>query len=155
MPRLRLSDFAAALAPLLAEPFRPGAFDPEITAVANNSAAVVPGTLFLAVKGAKTDGHRFLPDALVRGASAVVVAADFEGPIPPEIPVLRVTDSYFAWSIVCETFFGRPADSFRVHTVTGTNGKTSPAFLLRHFLVAAKPGAKTALVSTVCCDNDA
>ena len=152
MPRLTLSDFAAALAPLLAEPYRPGASAPEITAVANNSAAVVPGTLFLAVRGAKTDGHRFLPDALAKGAGAVVVAADFEGAIPSGIPVLRVTDSYFAWSIVCETFFGRPADSFRVHTVTGTNGKTSSAFFLRHFLDAAKPGAKTALVSTVCCD---
>ena len=152
MPRQRLSEFAAALAPLLAEPYTPGASDPEITAVANNSAAVVPGTLFLAVRGAKTDGHRFLPDTLARGAVAVVVAADFEGPIPSGIPVLRVTDSYFAWSIVCETFFGRPADAFRVHTVTGTNGKTSTAFFLRHFLDAAKPGAKTALVSTVCCD---
>ncbi len=152
MPRLRLSDFAAALAPLLAEPYAPGASDPEIAAVANNSASVVPGTLFLAVRGAKTDGHRFLPDALARGAAAVVVAADFGGAIQPGIPVLRVTDSYFAWSIVCETFFGRPADSFRVHTVTGTNGKTSTAFFLRHFLDAAKPGAKTALVSTVCCD---
>ena len=153
MPRLRLSDFAAALAPLLSEPYRSGASAPEITAVANNSSAVVPGTLFLAVRGAKTDGHRFLPDALAKGASAVVVAADFEGPIPPGIPALRVTDSYFAWSIVCETFFGRPADAFRVHTVTGTNGKTSTAFFLRHFLDAAKPGAKTALVSTVCCDT--
>ena len=152
MPRLRLSDFAAALAPLLAEPYAPGASNPEIAAVANNSASVVPGTLFLAVRGAKTDGHRFLPDAIAKGASAVVVAADFDGPIPGDIPVLRVTDSYFAWSIVCETFFGRPADSFRVHTVTGTNGKTSTAFFLRHFLDAAKPGAKTALVSTVCCD---
>jgi len=155
MPGLRLSDFAAALAPLLAEPYRPGASDPEITAVANNSAVVGPGTLFLAVRGAKTDGHKYLPDALAKGAGAVVVAADFRGPLPAGIPALRVTDSYFAWSIVCETFFGRPADSFRVHTVTGTNGKTSTAFFLRHFLDAAKPGAKTALVSTVCCDTGA
>ena len=108
MPRLTLSDFADALAPLLAEPYRPGTSDPEIAAVANNSAVVGPGTLFLAVRGAKTDGHRFLPDALARGASAVVVAADFDGPTPSDVPALRVTDSYFAWSIVCETFFGRP-----------------------------------------------
>jgi len=153
MRPLAFSAFASALSPLLAEPYRPGASpDPEILAVANNSSAVAPGTLFVAVKGARTDGHKYLPDALAKGACALVVAADCDVPVPPGIPCLRVTDSYFAWAVVCETFFGRPADALRVHTVTGTNGKTSTAFFLRHFLDAAKPGAKTALVSTVCCD---
>ena len=156
MTRLTFSDFAAALAPLLAEPAAatdcPG---PEITAVANNSSEVAPGTLFLAVRGTRTDGHRFLPDAVRRGAAAVVVSADYDGERPAGIPHLRVTDSYFAWAIVCETFFGRPADAFRVHTVTGTNGKTSTAFFLRHFLNLAGTGTKTALVTTVCCDTGA
>ncbi len=150
-PTLPLSVFAEALKPLLAVPFDPAA-DPLVSSVANNSSKVTPGTLFLAVRGAKTDGHRFLPDAVRKGAAALVVATDYDGPLPPGMPVLRVTDSYFAWSVVCETFFRRPADAFRVHTVTGTNGKTSTAFFMRHYLDAVKPGAKTALVSTVCCD---
>lgn len=151
MQPLPLSTFAAALKPLLAEPFN-SASDPLISLVANNSSQVAPGALFAAIKGSRADGHRFLPDAVRKGAAALVVSADCEGPVPPGLPVLRISDSYFAWSIVCETFFRRPSDAFRVHTVTGTNGKTSTAYFLRHFLDAARPGAKTALVSTVCCD---
>ena len=148
---LPLSDYAEALKPLLAAPLDSAA-NPTVTSVANNSAKVTPGTLFAAIKGAKADGHRFLRDAAQKGAAALVVSADYDGPVPPGIPVLRVTDSYFAWSVVCETFFRHPADAFRVHTVTGTNGKTSTAYFMRHFLDTVKPGSKTALVSTVCCD---
>lgn len=151
IPPLPLSTYAEALKPLLAAPFTASP-DPRIASVANNSSKVTSGTLFLAIRGAKADGHRFLPDAVQKGAAAFVVSTDYDGPVPPGIPVLRVTDSYFAWSIVCETFFRRPADAFRVHTVTGTNGKTSTAYFLRHFLDKAAPGSKTALVSTVCCD---
>ena len=151
MQPLPLSSFAEALKPLLSAPFDP-ASDPPVSSVANNSSKVTPGTLFLAIRGAKTDGHRFLPDAVRKGASALIVSADFDGDLPSGLPVLRVTDSYFAWSVVCETFFRHPADAFRVHTVTGTNGKTSTAYFLRHFLNAAKQNSKTALVSTVCCD---
>ena len=151
MQPLPLSTFAEALNPLLDAPFDPAA-NPLISSVANNSSKVTPGTLFLAIRGAKADGHRFIPDAVQKGASALAVAADYNGPVPSGIPVLRVTDSYFAWSVVCETFFRRPADAFRVHTVTGTNGKTSTAYFMRHYLDTVKSGAKTALVSTVCCD---
>ena len=151
MQPLPLSSFASALKPLLAAPFD-STTNPLISAVANNSLKVAPGTLFAAIRGAKADGHRFLPDAVRKGAAALVVAADYDGPLPPGLPVLRVADSYFAWSIVCETFFRRPSDAFRVHTVTGTNGKTSTAYFMRHFLDTVKPDAKTALVSTVCCD---
>ena len=151
MAPLPFSVFAEALKPLLAGPFI-SASGPLISSVANNSSKVTPGTLFLAIRGAKADGHRFIPDAVQKGASALVVAADYDGPLPSDMPVLRVTDSYFAWSVVCETFFRRPSDAFRVHTVTGTNGKTSTAYFMRHYLDAVKSGSKTALVSTVCCD---
>ena len=151
MQPLPMSAFAEALRPLLEAPFDP-ASNPLISSVANNSSKVTPGTLFLAVRGAQADGHRFIPDAIRKGASALVVAADYESLLPSGIPVLRVTDSYFAWSIVCETFFRRPADAFRVYTVTGTNGKTSTAYFMRHYLDTVKSGTKTALISTVCCD---
>ena len=151
MRPLSLSVFAEALKPLLAAP--PSlASDPLVSSVSNNSSKVTPGTLFLAIRGVKADGHKFLPDAVQKGAAALVVAADYDSPLPADLPVLRVSDSYFAWSVVCETFFRRPADAFRVHTVTGTNGKTSTAYFMRHYLDTVKPGAKTALVSTVCCD---
>jgi len=151
MQPLPLSTFAEALKPLLTAPSAFAA-DPLISSVANNSSKAAPGALFLAVRGAKADGHRFLPDAVRKGASALVVAADYDGPMPAGLPVLRVADSYFAWSLVCETFFRRPSDAFRVHTVTGTNGKTSTAYFMRHYLDTVKSGSKTALVSTVCND---
>ena len=150
-PPRPLSTYAEALKMLLAAPFDP-ASDPCVLHIANNSSRVKPGTLFVAIKGARADGHRFLDDAARNGAAALVIAADYGGPLPPGQPVLRVTDSYYAWAIVCETFVQRPADALRVHTVTGTNGKTSTAYFMRHFLDAAKTGAKTALISTVCCD---
>ena len=148
---LFLSTYAEALRPLLAVPFDPAA-DLRIVSIANNSSKATRGALFAAIRGAKADGHRFLDDAARRGASALVVSADYDGPLPAGLPVLRVTDSYFAWSVICETFFRKPADAFRVHTVTGTNGKTSTAYFMRHYLDAVKSGAKTALVSTVSCD---
>ena len=151
MQPLPLSAFAEALNPLLAAPFE-AAGNPLISSITNKSSQVAPGSLFAAIRGARTDGHRFLPDAARRGASALIVSADYDGGRPAGIPVLRVTDSYFAWSVVCETFFRRPSDAFRVHTVTGTNGKTSTAYFMRHYLDKLRPGAKTALVSTVCCD---
>jgi UDP-N-acetylmuramoyl-L-alanyl-D-glutamate--2,6-diaminopimelate ligase len=151
IPPLPLSTYAKALAPLLAAPFDP-ASDPLILSVSNNSSNVKSGTLFAAIRGAKADGHRFLPDAVQKGASALVVSADYDGTLPSSLPVLRVADSYFAWAILCETFFRNPADKFRAHTVTGTNGKTSTAYFMRHYLDKVSHESKTALVSTVCCD---
>lgn len=151
LPPQPLSAYAEALKPLSAVPFELAA-NPFVTSVTNNSSRVVSGALFVAIKGAKADGHRFLDAAARNGAAALIISADYDGPLPAGLPVLRVKDSYFAWSIVCETFFGRPADAFRVHTVTGTNGKTSTAYFMRHFLDKAAPGGKTALISTVCCD---
>ena len=151
IPPLPLSIYAQALKPLLAAPFDSVA-DPCVVQIANNSSKVAPGTLFVAIRGARADGHGFLHDAAQKGAAALVVSADYDSPLPPGLPVLRVTDSYFAWAIVCETFFWQPSDSFNVHTVTGTNGKTSTAYFMRHYLDTVKPGAKTALLSTVCCD---
>ena len=151
MQTLTLQAFADALGPLLPTP--PANIpDTPVTSVTNNSSQVAPGTIFVAIRGSRADGHRFLADAATKGAAALVVSADYDGPVPSGPAVLRVADSYFAWAVVCETSFGRPSDAFRVHTVTGTNGKTSTAYFMRHLLDTAKADAKTALVSTVCCD---
>ena len=141
---LTLDRLRKALSPVLTDP---GAGDPDIVGVCNNSSCVRPGSLFCAVRGSRADGHAFLQEAARRGAVAFCISADWTGPVPPGRSVLRVSDSYFAWSILCEEAAGRPADSFRVHTVTGTNGKTTIAFALRHILRTAD--RKTALISTV------
>lgn len=144
-----LSDYAAALAPFLISA-EIGA-NPEIVSVTNDSRQAAPGVLFCAIRGAKNDGHQYLSSVADKGVSAVIVSANWQGEVPP-VPVLRVRDSYFAWSVVCETWADYPAHSFRVHTVTGTNGKTSTAYFMRHFLQSL-PAAKTALISTVSNDS--
>lgn len=145
---MKLSSFHDALA-RVSDGF-PGE-DVEIRGVAENSKSVEPGFLFCAISGFRTDGHRFLEDAAKRGAAALVVSSSYSGPIP-DLPAIRVRDCYFAWALICETWFGFPASAFRVHGATGTNGKTSSAYFLRHFLSAC-PDRKTALISTVCVDD--
>ncbi len=126
-----------------------------VSDVANNSAEVAEGSLFCAIRGAKTDGHRFLADALAKGARAFVVAADSTWQAPDNLPVLRVNDSYRCWALCCETFYGKPADSMDVFAVTGTNGKTTIAYLIRKIFHAAFPEEPCGLLSTVEYDTGA
>ena len=119
---MTLKDYAAHLGGLLTAEIPPEADRIEISGVENNSARVVPGSLFCAIAGSKTDGHRFLPDAVRRGAAALVVHESYSGILPEHPAVLRVRDSYFAWGCLCELARGIPAAKMQLHTVTGTNG---------------------------------
>lgn len=145
---MELDSLRSALSCVLADP---GEGNVTLSGVCNRSSEAGPGRLFCAIRGSRADGHEFLADAVGRGASALCVAADWTGELPPGIPVLRVRDPYYAWGILCEEAAGRPADSFRVHTVTGTNGKTTIAFILHHLLKTAR--RKTGLITTVLFDD--
>lgn len=142
---IQLSEIMESLGSLVQE-VRGSRPDLEIRHVTNHSQAVTQGTLFCAITGTHADGHDYIPDALHHGASVVVC-----GEIPPyaadenSCTWIRVSDGYYAWGCICESFFGRPGDQYEVHAVTGTNGKTSTAYLLRHFLGETS----TALFSTV------
>lgn len=120
---------------------------PEITTVTNNTAKIVPGALFCAIKGAKFDGHEYLAQAVDAGAVALVISRDWQGTPPDHVAVIRVSDSYLAWGILCAEALGRPADSLGLLAVTGTNGKTSTAILTHHFLTSC--GRKCGLLTTV------
>ncbi len=118
--------------------------DREITLVTDNSSAVVPGSLFVAIPGRRWDGHRFLPDAIARGAVAVVVSQ----PVPElPVPVFRVDDSRRAYALLCGNFYGNPAKDLILVGITGTNGKTSTAYMLARCLEAC--GKKSCLLGTV------
>lgn len=145
---MQLDFLRCALAPVLQDP---GRGNPEITSISNYAANIKPGGLFCAIKGTKADGHDHIPEALHNGAAALVVSSAWNGDLPAKIPVLRVRDPYHAWAILCEEMADRPADSFRVHTVTGTNGKTTIAFILRHILKQTQ--RKTGLLTTVITDT--
>jgi UDP-N-acetylmuramoyl-L-alanyl-D-glutamate--2,6-diaminopimelate ligase len=147
MTDLSLADYARVLKPWTVS--GSGDFSIGVKTVANDSRRVVPGTLFCAIRGSRIDGHQFLDEAVKKGAAGAVTAADSQWTVPEGFPVLKVTDSYRAWALLCETFYGKPADGMEVYAVTGTNGKTTIAFLLRRIFRTAFPNEPCGLLSTV------
>ena len=120
-----------------------GAAALEITQLAYDSRRVTPGTLFFCVPGFETDGHDFAPEAVARGAAALVV----ERPLALGVPEVVVDSVRAAMAPAAARFYGDPTASLRVVGVTGTNGKTTSAFLVRALLEAA--GEQSALMGTV------
>ena len=142
-----LADFATALGAELPS----GAGDLCISDVSNNSIFNETSWLFCAIPGSKRDGHDFIPEAIANGAVAAVVSRLTEA-IPQDFPVLLVEDSHMAWALACETQFDLPASSLTLSGVTGTNGKTTIAFILKALLDSCLPGARCGLLSTVLYD---
>jgi UDP-N-acetylmuramoyl-L-alanyl-D-glutamate--2,6-diaminopimelate ligase len=114
-----------------------------VTGLAYRSESVTPGALFFCVPGFVVDGHAFAPDAVQRGAAALVC----ERPLGTEVPEVVVPSVRAAMGPIAATFNGNPTAQLRVAGVTGTNGKTTTAFLIRHVLEAA--GVRTGLLGTV------
>jgi len=120
------------------------ASDARISGVRLDSRLVQPGDLFVAVTGGTTDGHRFIPDAIRRGASAIVG----EQPLADlPVPYLQVGDSRAALAHLAAGFYGYPARQLVMIGVTGTDGKTTTSNLIYHILQAA--GLKAGMISTV------
>ncbi|MBO6574634.1 MAG: UDP-N-acetylmuramoyl-L-alanyl-D-glutamate--2,6-diaminopimelate ligase [Rhodothermales bacterium] len=115
---------------------RPQAEDPSASPVEGitcDSREVRPGWVFVAIRGHATDGHAFIPDALERGAVAVVV----EEPVAAEVPVFEVESSRSGLARLAAAFYGDPSLDLTTCGVTGTNGKTTTAWLLSQALTAA------------------
>ena len=115
----------------------------EIRGVSFNSRTTQPGDLFVAVKGYESDGHRFIPMALVKGAVAVLCEDVPEG----EGPYIQTKDSRLALAEVSCVWFGHPSRELTMIGVTGTNGKTTVTTLLKHVLEQTL-GAKVGLIGT-------
>jgi UDP-N-acetylmuramoyl-L-alanyl-D-glutamate--2,6-diaminopimelate ligase len=115
----------------------------EISDLAYDSRAVGPGTLFFCVVGERADGHEFAAGALERGAAALVVERELE----LDAPQVLVADARAAMAPIAARFNGDPTVELRVAGVTGTNGKTTTAFLLREVLEAA--AIQSGLLGTV------
>ncbi len=116
-----------------------------ITGVAYHSQQVTPGGVFVALKGAKTDGHRFLSQALDQGARVVVSEEPFEP--PAGVTVVRVPQARLALAHLSSAFYGHPSRELVLVGITGTNGKTTTSFLLEAILGAA--GHRVGVLGTV------
>src|SRR6185503_10983610 len=107
--------------------------DVVVTGLTFDNRLVAPGTLFFAVPGFTRDGHEYAPDAIARGAAALVV----QRPLGLGVPELLVEDVRAAMAPAAAAFHGDPTRTLRAVGVTGTNGKTTTAFLVRGLLEAA------------------
>ncbi|HET8979090.1 MAG TPA: UDP-N-acetylmuramoyl-L-alanyl-D-glutamate--2,6-diaminopimelate ligase, partial [Solirubrobacteraceae bacterium] len=121
----------------------PAAEQVEITDLAYDNRLVSPGALFFCVVGYTRDGHDFAADAVARGAAALVVQRHLDLDVPQvQVPSVRA-----AMAPAAAAFFGDPTRRLTTAGVTGTNGKTTTAFLLRALLEA--DGRRTGLLGTV------
>lgn len=114
-----------------------------VTSLTSDSRRVRPGALFAALRGVRGDGHRFVAEAVDRGASAVLV----QEPMPVDVPQLVALDSRVAVAHVAAAFHGHPSRRLRVIGVTGTAGKTTTGHLLEHILTRA--GRRTGLLGSL------
>lgn len=122
-----------------------GTADVDITTVAYDSRRVERGSLFICIKGAVADGHKFAEMAVNKGASALVVEDDVT--VPENVTVIRVEDSRYALACISAEYFGNPADKLKVIGITGTKGKTTTTYLVKSILDSA--GHKCGLVGTI------
>ena len=115
-----------------------------ITGLAYDSRSIKPGELFFAISGYKTDGRKYIDQALARGASAIV--AENGGEYGP-VPVLKVKNIRRAMALMAAEFYGRPAEKMTLLAITGTAGKTTTSYLARSVFAAA--GKKVGLLGTI------
>jgi UDP-N-acetylmuramoyl-L-alanyl-D-glutamate--2,6-diaminopimelate ligase len=113
-----------------------GAPEVEVTGLAYSSQSVTPGALFFCVPGFRADGHDFAPAAVERGAVALVC----QRPLGLGVPEVVVPDVRAAMAPAAARFYGDPTAELDVVGITGTNGKTTTAFLVRHALEADSRG---------------
>lgn len=119
------------------------AMDMEITGVSYDSRKTQPGDLFVAIRGFESDGHKFIPAAMARGAAAVLCEeAPSDG-----TPYVRVADCRKGLAYVSREFFGDPAKEMTLVGITGTSGKTTSSYLIKHML-EMKLDAKVGLIGT-------
>jgi UDP-N-acetylmuramoyl-L-alanyl-D-glutamate--2,6-diaminopimelate ligase len=121
-----------------------GTLDRNVESIAYDSRRVQRNGLFVALRGEKTDGHAFIEQAIEKGASTIVAEREEKH---PRATVLVVEESRAALADLAGTFYGFPGRKLRMAAVTGTNGKTTTSFLIKH--ICEKAGLRCGLIGTV------
>ena len=122
-----------------------GNTDIDIVDVIYDSRKVTKGCAFVCLKGFNVDGHKFIPDALEKGATALIVQDDIAA--PDGIAVIKVADTRKTLAYMSVEYFGHPADELKTIAITGTKGKTTTVAMIRSIL--EKAGIKTATIGTL------
>src|SRR5438034_5418546 len=121
-----------------------GSLDRAVENIAYDSRRVQRNTLFVALRGEKADGHQFIGQAISKGASVIVAEREEKD---PRITCLVVEDTRTALADFSATFYGQPARKLKLAAVTGTNGKTTTTFLIKH--ICESGGLRCGLIGTV------
>lgn len=122
-----------------------GTTDKEITSVVYDSRKAEPGSLFLCIKGAVSDGHSYAASVAEKGAAVLVVQDEVD--VPKDVTVIRVKDSRYAMACIAAAWFDYPAAKLKTIGITGTKGKTTTTYLVKSILENA--GHKTGLIGTI------
>ncbi len=120
-----------------------GIADVEVTDITNDSRRVGKGTLFFCIRGAVTDGHKYAVAAAEKGAAAVI--ADHNVGVCCQV---IVPDTRIAYAKACSEFYGNPKNSLKLIGITGTNGKTTTAYLIKSML--ENLGKSVGIIGTIC-----
>ena len=141
---MKLSDLITAVKPLTVDAKLAGQnTDPEIKSIHYRSQEVQPGGLFVAITGHAADGHNYIDDAVKRGAVAVVTQKE----IKAKTPTIRVANTRQALADIAACFFDNPSERLTVIGITGTNGKTTTAYLVERILEQA--GYPVGVIGTI------
>ncbi|MCM3389342.1 UDP-N-acetylmuramoyl-L-alanyl-D-glutamate--2,6-diaminopimelate ligase (plasmid) [Ureibacillus chungkukjangi] len=117
-----------------------------ISGIADNSIDVENNYIFVAIKGLNTDGHDYISDAIKRGASAIIGEIDIEKNSLP-VPYIQVSNSRKALGVIANSFYNSPSKQKLMIGITGTNGKTTTSFILKHILESN--GMTCSLIGTI------
>lgn len=125
-----------------------GSLETEVRDIIYDSRKIAPETMFVCMVGAVTDGHKYIPDAIDKGASVIVLEREEEAAqIPESITVLKVVSARLALALMSAALFDHPARKLVTIGLTGTKGKTTTTYMIKKVLEMA--GKKVGLIGTI------
>ena len=122
-----------------------GSTQQEVFSVVFDSRKVSEGSLFICIRGAVVDGHRFVDDVVKKGAKTLVVEEEVS--VPDDVTVVKVEDTRYAMAYISAAWFGNPAEQLKTIGITGTKGKTTTTYMVKSILENA--GYKVGLIGTI------
>ena len=145
---MRLSDLADAIQTIRVQDASPSAIDPtdmdaRIGSIHYRAQDVQPGGVFVAIAGSAADGHDFIDEAVSRGACAIIT----QKKTGIGVPALQVSDTRRALAMIAAAFYGNPSEHLTLIAITGTNGKTTTAYIIEGIL--QKAGYRVGVIGTI------